>query len=446
MISNSKHWSPDKSLVASVPSLQDLLTEQRDPFNSSDEQEIRRKIERSSPPSVSRTHQSSPETVTTPNIRLFRSKTKVDEEKRPSLLQHSHSDIPTTNFVWENRGDLQEKDILQFKDVPNLANLMTEGDELSSSSSESEVGTDTTTASSFDRELSSKRVANNILENPIYVKTSRSSVLQSSDIRTRDSKSLAESGKESKIHQQHESKEPRAPQRQRRTPSPQSKSASSRSSSPSQVLTKFTAAQTAHHGVHDRSKFASDSSSMVQQRTVYSASLTKSNSDYSKLLPDQSGITLQNSSELYSGINLDEFSEVGSTALDSNERMVSRTQSIEQIGTSLVSQLSGPSFDVGENCFENDEKRFVPTERDVYRNFHAVRPNKRQEIKDRIHAQQKEWVLESQRMLESIVSRMDPEIGHHVRAGLKKKRGIFKIIFVVDPLRKKKNRFRKEFF
>ena len=47
--------------------------------------------------------------------------------------------------------------------------------------------------------------------------------------------------------------------------------------------------------------------------------------------------------------------------------------------------------------------------------------NKRQEVRVRVKEQQRQWALESERVLESLVSRIDPEIGLHVRRGFRGK-------------------------
>jgi hypothetical protein len=431
---NSKHWSPDRNSFTSLPSLANLMTEQ---VEEGSEVGVETKKNPSPVPRSPRI--SKPGSETSQQVRLFRGKSIYAEQLISPALKRSNSQIAASleaekmkQIALSRRMRRQSSDVVALKDAPNLANMMTEGDELSSSSSSSsesesgnETGTTTTAASSVVRG-GTIRSSSTVISRAVSIPESRRSVrqppsrsLSSSDSRTQST--IREPGTKS------------------RSPSLLLSAAAASPKPPDQKLTPTGRTRTR----------------TVREKRISSPRLQPLRQEASGEDPNQTQLdSLPSHEVLLSGKFLDEsVSEVMSTLVDSSESQLLVPQqqhemhqqqeegSVEHVGTPVISQLSYPSLLPAESIDSTTKTPsatlekggggnlgflFPPQEEDEEREKEKKwllhKPNKRQEVRARVKEQQRQWALESERVLESLVSRMDPEIGLHVRRRLRGKR------------------------
>jgi hypothetical protein len=384
--------------------------------------------------------------------RQFRGKSIYDEQFVSPTLKRTKSQI-VANLEAEKAQQLallKEEKIrkyqeasIQLKDTPNLANILTEGDELSSSSSESDTSennTDTDTASTRtgakDR---GKSFSNRIdsINKPVKFLPSKKSISRADSLES----SSSGAGKSKRL-----SKFRRALASEPGTPLESVTESSSIQPFPNELEPQSLGGKVPHTpgtkkrvSVTAKPKKTKPSSPIVQSSQLTNNS-TELRDSGAEAAPSSHLNSFSSHEVLTSGKILDEsMSEVNSTLLDSDSNIISLShdESIEHVGTPLVSQLTDPSFlqtdstDLSVRApalvTKQQEDRglsflfpVAAKERFVY-NAHQ-KPTKRQEIRARVQEQNRQWALESQRMLEKLVSRMSPEIGVHVRRGLRGKR------------------------
>jgi hypothetical protein len=361
--------------------------------------------------------------------RLFRGKSLYDEQVMFPTLKRSKSQI-VANLEAEKTHQLAiQKDekvrnfqeSIQLKDVPNLANILTEGDEWSSSSSSNSESdeTESTRATSIPGTPKKGRGKSVSIETTKSVKTppsgrsrsiSRADSLGTSSIETGSAK--------------RKSKFRRALTTQPSTP------LESVTESP---LQPFSTEPKPPGNQIPTNKGPKKRISVATKNNKPSSPESLSSFQFAS----HSNLNSFSSHEiLTTGKILDEsMSEVMSTTLDSNNTSLSHVESIDHIGASLVSQLTEPSLfqtdsmelkapepNVREKKKDGILSFLFPEEvKDRFVSKLYQKPTQRQEIRARVQEQNRQWIIESERMLESLVSRMNPEIGVHVRRGLRGK-------------------------